>query len=110
MSIRHGLLALLSQRPTYGAQLRADFERARAQGFGAKLCIHPRQLAAVHALLAPSEPELAWARRVLAAAEAAGGSAVRLDGQMIDRPVIERARRLLSRTPGGASPASPNHP
>lgn len=79
------------------AQLRADFERARAHGFAAKLCIHPRQLAPVHALLAPSADELAWARRVLLAAEAAGGAAVQLDGRMIDKPVIERARRIVQR-------------
>ncbi|MCW5637113.1 MAG: CoA ester lyase [Rubrivivax sp.] len=79
------------------AQLRADMDRARAQGFGAKLCIHPRQLAPLHALLAPSADELAWAQRVLAAAEAAGGGAVQVDGRMVDRPVIERARRTVQR-------------
>lgn len=79
------------------AALRADLDRARAHGFGAKLCIHPKQVAAVHALLAPSADELAWAQRVLAAADAAGGAAVQLDGKMIDKPVIERARRLMQR-------------
>ena len=68
-----------------------------AHGFGAKLCIHPQQVAAVHALLAPSAAELAWAQRVLAAAEAAAGAAVQLDGRMIDKPVIERARRTVQR-------------
>jgi citrate lyase subunit beta/citryl-CoA lyase len=77
------------------APLRADMERARALGFGAKLCIHPRQIAPLHALLAPGDDEIVWARRVLAAAEAAGGAAVQLDGRMIDRPVIERARRVV---------------
>lgn len=80
-----------------GAQLRADMDRARALGFAAKLCIHPKQLAPVHALLAPDAAELAWAQRVLAAAEAAGGAAVQLDGRMVDRPVIERARRTVQR-------------
>ena len=79
------------------AALRADLDRARAHGFGAKLCIHPKQVAAVHALLAPSADELAWAQRVLAAADAAGGAAVQFDGKMIDKPVIERARRLMQR-------------
>jgi citrate lyase subunit beta/citryl-CoA lyase len=79
------------------AQLRADMERARAHGFGAKLCIHPKQIAPLHALLAPAADELAWARRVLAASEAAGGAAVQLDGRMIDKPVIERARRIAQR-------------
>jgi citrate lyase subunit beta/citryl-CoA lyase len=79
------------------AQLRADIVRARAHGFAAKLCIHPKQIALVHALLAPSPDELAWASRVLAAADADGGAAVQLDGRMIDKPVIERARRIVQR-------------
>jgi citrate lyase subunit beta/citryl-CoA lyase len=77
-------------------RLRADFARARAHGFGAKLCIHPRQVAWVHEALHPTETELDWARRVLAAAAAAPG-AVQVDGRMVDRPVVERARRLLQR-------------
>ena len=78
-------------------QLRADLTRARAHGFAAKLCIHPKQIAAVHALLAPSPDELGWAERVLAAADSAAGAAVQLDGRMIDKPVIERARRIVQR-------------
>jgi citrate lyase subunit beta/citryl-CoA lyase len=79
------------------AQLRADMERAQAHGFAAKLCIHPKQIAPLHALLAPSADELARAERVLAAAERAAGAAVQLDGRMIDKPVIERARRTVQR-------------
>jgi citrate lyase subunit beta/citryl-CoA lyase len=79
------------------ALLRADVERAQALGFSAKLCIHPKQIAPLHALLAPSPDERAWAERVLAAAERAAGAAVQLDGRMIDKPVIERARRTLQR-------------
>lgn len=81
------------------ALLRADFDRARAFGFAAKLCIHPCQVAVVHAALAPSADELAWAQRVLQAAEGARG-AVQLDGRMVDRPVIEKARRVVQRAPG----------
>jgi len=79
------------------AALCADMERARAHGFAAKLCIHPKQIAPLHALLAPSTGELAWAQRVLVAADAAGGAAVQLDGRMVDKPVIERARRIVRR-------------
>ena len=81
-------------------QLLADVVRARRHGFGAKLCIHPLQVATVHDALAPSAAELAWAVRVLqaaAAAQAAGQGAVQLDGRMIDKPVIERARRTVER-------------
>lgn len=77
------------------ALLLAELSRARAQGFGAKLCIHPKQVAAIHRALAPSPDERAWAQRVLAAAAEAHG-AVQLDGRMVDKPVIERARRILA--------------
>jgi citrate lyase subunit beta/citryl-CoA lyase len=71
--------------------------RAVRQGFGAKLCIHPRQIAVVHNAMCPSDAQIAHARRVLAAAIAAGGAAVALDGTMVDRPVLLRAEAVLAR-------------
>lgn len=78
-------------------QLRADVEHARRLGFGGKLCIHPKQVAIVNEGFRPPAAQVAWARRVLAAAEAAGHGAFRLDGEMIDRPAIDRARLILDR-------------
>jgi len=75
--------------------LEADIARARRLGFGAKLCIHPAQVAAVNAGMRPGDAELDWARRVLAAAEQSGGRAVAVDGKMVDRPVLERAKAML---------------
>ncbi|QIZ36271.1 CoA ester lyase [Saccharopolyspora sp. ASAGF58] len=72
-----------------------DSRRAKDWGFGGKLCIHPAQLPVVRDAMRPSPEELAWARRVVEADEQALGAAVSLDGAMIDRPVVERARRLL---------------
>ncbi|MBD9665277.1 citrate lyase subunit beta/citryl-CoA lyase [Variovorax beijingensis] len=69
---------------------------ARRLGFGAKLCIHPRQVEGVNAAFAPSAQERDWAVRVLAAFEASGGAVVAVDGKMVDRPVVERARRILA--------------
>jgi citrate lyase subunit beta/citryl-CoA lyase len=77
-------------------RLRSDLAWSRRHGFGAKLCIHPRQIAAVHCALAPSPQELEWARRVLAA-DAGSPGAAQLDGRMIDRPVVLRAQRTLQR-------------
>jgi citrate lyase subunit beta/citryl-CoA lyase len=77
-------------------RLLADLAWARRHGFGAKLCIHPRQVAPIHAALAPSAREIEWARRVLAA-EAASPGAAQLDGRMIDRPVVLQAQRTLQR-------------
>lgn len=77
------------------AALRADAERSRRLGFGAKLCIHPRQIAVVRAAFSPDPQRIDWARRVCAAFEAAGGAALAVDGEMIDLPVVERARVVL---------------
>jgi len=78
-------------------RLREDTLRGRRFGFGAKLCIHPRQVGVVHEALAPTGSELEWARRVIAADEASGGAAVQLDGRMVDLPVVLQARRTLAR-------------
>jgi len=75
--------------------LQADVARARRLGFGGKLCIHPRQVPAIQAGFRPPAADLEWARRVLQAADAAGQDAVRLDGKLVDKPVIDRARALL---------------
>ncbi len=78
-------------------RLREDTRRALRFGFGAKLCIHPRQVAGVHEAMAPSAAELDWARRVIAADAAAAGAAVQLDGRMVDAPVVLQARRTMAR-------------
>ncbi|HQR54505.1 MAG TPA: CoA ester lyase [Burkholderiaceae bacterium] len=78
------------------ALVRRDAERARALGFGGKLCIHPAQVAIVNAAFRPTEAEVAWAERVVAADAAAQGAAVAVDGRMVDRPVLLQARAILS--------------
>jgi citrate lyase subunit beta/citryl-CoA lyase len=75
--------------------LAVDAQRSRRFGFGAKLCIHPAQVAGVHQALAPTQAECDWARRVLAAEVAAGGGAFSVDGKMVDPPVLLLARSLL---------------
>ena len=69
-----------------------DASHARDLGMGGKLCIHPKQIAAIRGAFAPSEEDLDWARRVLASGE----GAVSIDGAMVDEPVRMRARRLLA--------------
>jgi citrate lyase subunit beta/citryl-CoA lyase len=80
-------------------RLSADVRYARELGFGAKLCIHPKQVAVVHDAFAPSAAEVAWAERVLAAVGAAGtdSGAIAVDGRMVDRPVLLRAQAILAR-------------
>jgi len=65
---------------------------ARAAGFGGGLCIHPRQVPIVEAAFLPTEAELDWARRVVDVGEGVG----QVDGAMVDRPLVERARRILA--------------
>jgi citrate lyase subunit beta/citryl-CoA lyase len=78
-------------------RLRQDTRRALRLGFGAKLCIHPRQVEVVHEVLTPTAQEEDWARRVVAADAASGGAAVQIDGRMVDLPVVLQAHRLLAR-------------
>ncbi len=73
--------------------LQSDLDHAIRLGFGGKLCIHPRQVAPAAAAFRPSAEQVAWARRVVAVA--AGGGAVQLDGAMVDKPVVDRAHRVL---------------
>lgn len=89
------------------AQLARDVLRSRRGGFGAKLCIHPSQVAAVNAAFSPSPAEIDWARRVLAASKAASGGVVSLDGRMVDTPVLLLARRTLARADHGQG--GPHH-
>jgi len=85
------------------ALLAADTARARRFGFGAKLCIHPAQIAGVHAAYAPSGEQRAWAQRVLAAAQAAQGGVCVVEGRMVDAPVIALARQTLHGEPGASA-------
>ena len=79
-------------------RLQEDATRSRRFGFGAKMCIHPAQIALVNAAFSPSAIEIDWARRVLAAVEAAGGGVVSLDGRMVDGPVLRLAQRTLAQS------------
>lgn len=76
--------------------LRDALVRARALGFHGKSAIHPRQLADIHAFFTPDDAAVAHAERVVAAADAAGGGATTLDGELIDVAIVRRARGLLA--------------
>ncbi|OYN99001.1 citrate lyase subunit beta/citryl-CoA lyase [Propionibacteriaceae bacterium ES.041] len=76
------------------AALTEDIRHAVELGFTGKLLIHPRQVEPTHDALRPEPAELDWATRVLAAD---GTGAARVDGVMVDAPVLTRARQLLAR-------------
>lgn len=75
--------------------LRADSTAAVAAGYAAKACIHPKQVEVVREAFLPTEDEVADARAVLTAAEEHGGGVFRLQGRMIDAPVLAHAREVL---------------
>lgn len=83
--------------PTRGWDDPALVERAarhaRTLGFTGQLCIHPAQVAPVLRGLAPPPAQVAWAAEVAAAAGA--GGVVRVGSEMVDQPVLDRARRIL---------------
>lgn len=78
---------------------RAECLLAKAHGFAGKSCIHPSQIAIANATFMPDTAEIAWARKVVAAAsdaEARGVGAYLVDGHMIDKPFVERARAVVA--------------
>ena len=75
--------------------LRADSAAAADAGFAAKACIHPSQIPVVRAAFQPAPEEIRWALAVTAAAVTAPG-VFQLAGQMVDEPVLARARATLS--------------
>ena len=81
-------------------QLEAGGRRSPARsGMRGKMCIHPRQLEPVNRGFGPTEAELAWARELIdefERAEAEGRGALAVRGEMVDLPVVERARRVLA--------------
>jgi citrate lyase subunit beta / citryl-CoA lyase len=94
------------------AGLRAQAEFARSLGFLGKSAIHPRQLPVLNDVFTPSAGELEWAQTVLDAFDAAAGEAVKLpDGEFVDLPVADRARRLfeLARRPAASAPPTRVH-
>lgn len=65
-------------------------------GMSGMLCIHPKQVAIVHQALQPTERELQFAKLVVAEHECSGQAVFKIDGEMVDAPVIARCRQLLS--------------
>ena len=110
---RHARSAVLVAASAYGRQaidavyvnipdlegLATEAEDAAASGFGLKGCIHPSQVAVVRKAFRADEAQVAWARRVIAAARDAGAGdkgAITVDGQMVDAPLIRQAEAILA--------------
>ncbi len=86
---------------------RAEAQEAHALGLNGKSCIHPSQVPVVNEIFSPGADEIERAVKLLAAAEIAsahGEGAFLHDGDMVDLPVVERARSLLARAGQRTSP------
>jgi citrate lyase subunit beta/citryl-CoA lyase len=76
--------------------LRRHAGRSRSFGFGGKLCIHPKQIPITNDAFRPSDEEVAWARAILDELATRPGDAVfSHNGELVDRPVIERAKQVI---------------
>jgi citrate lyase subunit beta/citryl-CoA lyase len=83
-----------------GEPYRAMLKRSRALGFACATCVHPAQVALINEAFGPTPAGLDRARRLVAAYEecsASGAGAVLFEGAMVDKPVADRAYRLLAR-------------
>lgn len=83
--------------------LREDAVRGREFGMSAKSLIHPDQIAITHDVYSPSDEDVAFAREVVEAVDAAGedhAGPIGVQGKMVDAPVVERARRILAMVDG----------
>jgi citrate lyase subunit beta / citryl-CoA lyase len=80
------------------AGMERDTLQARRLGFTAKSTFNPRQVAVINRVFSPRPDEIAYARRVADAfqsAQARGDASVAVGGQLVDRPIVARACRLL---------------
>jgi citrate lyase subunit beta/citryl-CoA lyase len=78
---------------------RAECLAAKRHGFAGKSCIHPSQIVTANEIFMPDADEIAWASKVVAAAkdaDARGVGAYLVDGHMIDKPFVERARAVVA--------------
>jgi citrate lyase subunit beta/citryl-CoA lyase len=75
--------------------------RSRAIGFACASCVHPSQVAIINEEYGARPEEVARAKRLVAAFDAAlaeGKGAVAFEGDMIDKPIVERAKKLIARS------------
>jgi citrate lyase subunit beta / citryl-CoA lyase len=80
--------------------LNKDSTLAKLLGMNAKVCIHPNQIETVNTVFSPSIQDIEYARKVVKAeadASSTGKGAFTVDGKMIDKPIIIRAKKLLEK-------------
>lgn len=78
------------------AQIEAEARAARALGFTGKAVLHPAGIAAIHAAFQPDAQDIARARAIIAAYRASPNGLAKLDGKLVEKPVVRAAERLLA--------------
>lgn len=91
-----GPLAGVTQNVTDPTIVARDADRQRRLGFTGKLLIHPGQVAAARRAFQTHEQDLEWANRILTAVSSTRDAVVLVNGEMVDKPVILRAERILA--------------
>src|SRR5882762_4964415 len=76
--------------------LRQESIAARQDGFQSKAVIHPKHVDVVNAAFMPTDEEVAWSKRVVAAFEGNPSGVVKMDGKMIDKPHLRAAEKILA--------------
>lgn len=79
--------------------LREATEVAGQFGYDGKMAIHPDQVTVINEAFTPTDEEIEWAERVVAAASETDAGVFQLDGEMIDAPLVTQAERVLERAP-----------
>jgi len=77
----------------------AETTRIKQLGFDGKSVINPRQIPLVNGIYAPSKAEIQHAKEVIWAireAESKGSGVISLNGKMVDKPIVERAERVIA--------------
>jgi citrate lyase subunit beta / citryl-CoA lyase len=78
--------------------LRLDAAMGARLGYSGKQVIHPDQVVPVHEAFAPTAAEVEKAKQIIAASQAAGGGVAVVEGRMIDKPLVDQAKKVLSRS------------
>ena len=77
----------------------AETKAAHAMGFSGKACIHPSHVAFINHVFSPSDEDIRWAKKIVAAYDKHRHRGVfALDGKMVDQPIVARARAILAET------------
>ncbi len=77
--------------------LKKDCLKAKSLGLNAKAAIHPNQIEIINNSFSPTKDQITYAKKVMLAAESNTSGVFSLDGKMVDKPIIERSKKILEK-------------